>query len=67
MAVKTPRHPERLALVGDHLFLNGAVAVIAVDASVNVNAVVEENEIRYAVQPVPFQRLLLYVAGADRL
>src|SRR5690242_20994350 len=65
MAVQTPCHPEGLAFVRDHLFLDRSVAVVAIDPAVDMNAVVEVDEIRNAVEAIPFKRLLLDVAGAN--
>ena len=67
VAVEAPGHEKGFTLVRHLLFLDGAVTVVAVDAAIDMNAVIEVDEIRNRVQLIPLERLALGVAGSNRL
>lgn len=67
VAVETPCHEEGFALIRHHLFLDRTVTVVAIDAAIDVNAVIEVDEIRNRVQLIPLERLAFGVAGSNRL
>ena len=67
MAIETPLHLQRSLVIHQRHAIYRAVTRIAAYALINVNAVVEINEIREIVHPVPHQRLSAAITGADRL
>src|SRR5258706_5257908 len=65
VAVQTPLHLQRGLLVHEWHLVNRAVAAVAADAFIDMNAVIEENEVGKLIHPRPLQGLARAVAGAD--
>lgn len=66
VAAEAPFHLQALLLVHQRHLVDGAVAGVAADSFINVNAVVEINEVGELVHARPLQRFAGFVAGADR-
>ena len=67
MALKTPSHLEGVAFPGDLHLIDRAMADIAIQASGNMDAVIEENELGHLVDQVPLDRRIRFIALANRL
>src|SRR5580700_8106144 len=67
MATQTPLHLQRLLLIHQRHPVNRTVAGVAPHALRDMNAVIEEYEVRKLVDPRPLQRFTRAVAGANGL
>src|SRR5437588_2320582 len=67
MAVQAPLHLQGILLVHEGHLIDRAMAAIAANALVYMNAVIEIHEVRKIVDACPLQRLACAEAGADRL
>ena len=67
MAVEAPLHLQRRLLQHQRHAIDAAVAGLAADALLHVNAVVEVDEVRQVVHADPAQRLVVAEARAHRL
>jgi hypothetical protein len=67
VALKTPSHLERVPLIGDHHVLHRPVTDVAVDAAIDVNGVVKENELGDLIEKIPLNGSIRFVALANWL
>ena len=65
MAIETPAHIKRVRFPGDRHLVHGAVTGRAPNPFLDVNAVVEEHEVRSLVHPFPFNWLAYCQTLAD--
>jgi len=67
VAVQAPLHLQSGLLIHQRHLVDRAVAGVATNSLVDVNAVIEKNEVGKLVHPRPLQRFAGAVAGADGL
>lgn len=56
VALETPFHVQRMLLPGERHLIDATVAGFTADSLADVDAVVEENEVRQIVNPLPTDR-----------
>src|SRR5579862_2049654 len=67
MAVEAELHLQRRVLIDQRHLIDGAVAGVAADSLINVNAVIEIDEVRELVNARPFERTAAAETLAHRL
>ena len=67
MTLKAPRHLERITLPSDLHFRYRPMTDVAVQATSNMDAVIEVHELRNLVHQVPLNRCIRFIALPNRL